>query len=155
VNAALAAREIEARFATVFYGVLGKAGDLVFSNAGHNPPVVLRRRDVVRRLETGGLMIGPFRDAVFAEETSALEAGDVLVVYSDGVTDAMAPDGEQFGEERLLACLSDRGGHSPETIRDQVLTAVREFAGDRPLFDDVTVLTVRYLGPTGGSPTTS
>ncbi len=155
VNAALAAREIEARFATVFYGVLGKEGELVFSNAGHNPPVVLRGRGVVRRLETGGLMIGPFRDAVFAEETSSLETGDVLVVYSDGATDAMAPDGEQFGEERLLACLTEPGELTPETIRDRLLGAVRVFAADRPLFDDVTVLTVRYLGPAPGNRTTS
>lgn len=146
VNEAIAAREIEARFATVFYAILGPTGDLVFTNAGHNPPVVLRRRNVVGRLETGGLMIGPFKGATFEEESSRLEPGDVLVVYSDGVTDAESADGEQFGEERLLDCL---GGPLPETaerVRDHLLDRVRAFAGERPLFDDVTVLAVRYLG---------
>lgn len=149
VNDAIAAREIEARFATVFYAVLGPGGELVFSNAGHNPPVVLRRRNVVGRLETGGLMLGPFKDATFEEESSRLEPGDVLVVYSDGVTDAESPSGEQFGEERLLECLGGPLPDSAEEVRDHLLGAVRAFAADRPLFDDVTVLAVRYLGPTG------
>jgi hypothetical protein len=147
VNEAVAAREIEARFATLFYAVLGSDGALVFSNAGHNPPVVLRRRDVVQRLETGGLMLGPFKEATFEEERSTLEPGDVLVVYSDGVTDAERPDGEQFGEERLLECLSGPPLASAEAVRDRLLDAVRAFASDRPLFDDVTVLAIRYLGP--------
>ncbi|HET9952676.1 MAG TPA: PP2C family protein-serine/threonine phosphatase [Candidatus Eisenbacteria bacterium] len=147
VNEAIAAREIEARFATLFYAVLGPSGELVFSNAGHNPPVVLRRRDVVRRLETGGLMLGPFKGATFEEERSMLEPGDVLVVYSDGVTDAEGPDGEQFGEERLLECLAGPPVASVEAVRDRLLDAVKTFASDRPLFDDVTVLAVRYLGP--------
>lgn len=148
VNEAIAAREIEARFVTMFYAILGPNGDLVFTNAGHNPPVVLRRRNIVGRLEKGGLMIGPFKDATFEEEQSRLEPGDVLVVYSDGVTDAESPSGESFGEERLLECL---GGPLPETaelVRDHLLDAVRLFAADRPLFDDVTVLAVRYSGPT-------
>jgi hypothetical protein len=154
VNDAIAAREIEARFATLFYAVLGPAGDLVFSNAGHNPPVVLRRRDVVRRLETGGLVLGPFKGATFDEERSTLEPGDVLVVYSDGVTDAESPDGEQFGEERLLQCLGGPPVESIEAVRDRLLDAVRTFAAGRPPFDDVTVLAVRYLGPSSPAPAT-
>jgi len=155
VNEAISAREIEARFATVFYAVLGRDGGLVFSNAGHNPPFVLRRRAVVGRLETGGLVIGPFKGAIFEEGSSLLEPGDVLVVYSDGVTDAEAPDGEQFGEERLLAALTGFDGESAEGIRDGLLDAVRTFAAERPPFDDVTVMAVRYLGQTQPSPTTS
>lgn len=155
VNEAISAREIEARFATVFYAVLGRDGALHFSNAGHNPPFVLRRRAIVGRLETGGLMLGPFKGAQFEEGMSRLEPGDVLVVYSDGVTDAEAPDGEQFGEERLLDALSRFDGESAEEIRDGLLGAVRTFVADRPPFDDVTVMTVRYLGRTTASPTTS
>ncbi len=155
VNEAISAREIEARFATVFYAVLGPDGALVFSNAGHNPPLVLRRRTVVGRLEAGGLMIGPFKDATFEEGSSVLEPGDFLVVYSDGVTDAESPGGEQFGEERLLAALGAFDGESAEEIRDELLGAVRTFVADHPPFDDVTVMAVRYHGPTRPSPTTS
>ena len=147
VNEAIAAREIEARFVTMFYAILGPSGDLVFTNAGHNPPVVLRRRNIVGRLEKGGLMIGPFKGATFEEEASQLEPGDVLVVYSDGVTDAESPSGEQFGEERLVECLGGPLPDTAEAVRDHLLNAVRAFAADRPLFDDVTVLAVRYLGP--------
>lgn len=155
VNEAISAREIEARFATVFYAVLGRDGGLLFSNAGHNPPFVLRRRAVVGRLETGGLMIGPFKGATFEEGSSRLEPGDILVVYSDGVTDAESPDGEQFGEERLLASLGGFTGETAEEIRDGLLDAVRAFVADHPPFDDVTVMAVRYHGQTPSSPTTS
>lgn len=155
VNEAIAAREIEARFATFFYAVLGRDGGLVFSNAGHNPPFVFRGRSLVGRLEIGGLMIGPFKGARFEEGSSRLEPGDVLVVYSDGVPDAEAPDGERFGEERLLAALSGLDGESAEEIRDGLLGAVRTFVADRPPFDDVTVMTVRYFGSNPSSPTTS
>jgi sigma-B regulation protein RsbU (phosphoserine phosphatase) len=152
VNEALAAREIEARFVTMFYAVLHPSGSFAFSNAGHNPPVVLRRRDVVKRLETGGLVIGPFKGAHFDEESGALDRGDVLVLYSDGVTDAEAPDGEQYGEERFLASLSGPQEESVEAIRDRVLESVRAFAADRAPADDLTVLVVRYLGPPVANP---
>ncbi|HEU4724397.1 MAG TPA: PP2C family protein-serine/threonine phosphatase [Candidatus Eisenbacteria bacterium] len=155
VNDAISAREIEARFATVFYAVLGRDGELQFSNAGHNPPFIFRGRTLVGRLETGGLMLGPFKGAQFEEGRSRLEPGDVLVVYSDGVPDAEAPDGERFGEERLLAALSGLDGESAEEIRDGLLGAVRAFVADRPPFDDVTVMTVRYHGSTSSSPPTS
>ncbi|MGE5176301.1 MAG: PP2C family protein-serine/threonine phosphatase [Hyphomicrobiales bacterium] len=146
VNEALAAREIETRFATVFYGVLGRDGTIVFCNAGHNPPVLLRGGRVVGRLEAGGLVIGPYKDARYEEESTRLERGDLLVAYSDGVTDAEGPDGEQFGEDRLLASLRSPDGASAEAIRDGLLDSVRSFAEGRPPFDDVTVLAVRYLG---------
>ncbi|HEX7077389.1 MAG TPA: SpoIIE family protein phosphatase [Candidatus Eisenbacteria bacterium] len=152
VNEAIAAREIEARFATVFYGVLDPGGELRFCNAGHNPAVLLRRERVVGRLEAGGLMLGPFRDAKCVEESCRLEPGDVLVVYSDGVTDAEAPSGEQFGEERLLECLTGPPHDSAESVRDRVLDAVRSFACERSPFDDVTVLAVRYVGPGADRP---
>ncbi len=155
VNEALAAREIEARFATVFYGVLAPDGSFVCSNAGHNPPLVIRGRDVVRRLEAGGLVIGPFKGARFEEEEARFETGDTLVVYSDGVTDAESESGEQFGEERLLACLAAAEASHAEEVRDRVLGAVREFAGARAPADDVTVLVVRYLGAPRRSPPTS
>jgi serine phosphatase RsbU (regulator of sigma subunit) len=147
VNEAVAAREVEARFATVFYGVLSADGNLVCCNAGHNPPLVVRGGDVVRRLEIGGLLIGPFKEAQFEDDTSRLEPGDSIVVYSDGVTDAEDERGEQFGEDRLLECLRGPSLRSAEAIRDRLLDAVRAFTGVRPPADDITVMVVCYLGP--------
>lgn len=97
----------------------------------------------------------PFKGASLEEGSSLLETGDILVVYSDGVTDAESPDGEQFGEERLLAALGGFTGESPEEIRDGLLGAVRTFVADHPPFDDVTVMAVRYHGQTSSNPTTS
>ena len=95
---------LKSRFATVLYGVLSRDGRLTYSNAGHNPPLIVGRRGV-RRLEQGGVIIGAFPDATFDEETVQLNPGDVVVVFSDGVTEAMNVDGAEFGEQRLLSSI--------------------------------------------------
>jgi serine phosphatase RsbU (regulator of sigma subunit) len=152
VNQALHRRGIETRFATIAYMVLTPDGRLVSCSAGHNPAYLLGRDGAVRRLEKGGLLVGPFGDAVYEEEAVALRPGDTLVLYSDGVIDAENPDGEQFGEERFSSLLSDGGpARTPEEILERVLDATRSFAAGHPPADDVTVLVVRYLG----SPATS
>jgi serine phosphatase RsbU (regulator of sigma subunit) len=147
VNQALYRRGIEARFVTIAYMVLTPDGRLVSCSAGHNPAYLIGGDGVVRRLEKGGLMVGPFEDATYEEEVVALRSGDTLVLYSDGVTDAESPSGEQFGEERLYTILADRGaGRTPKEILDRVLDATTSFAAGHPPADDITVLVVRYLG---------
>jgi hypothetical protein len=148
VNRALLRRAIEARFATLFYGCLDRAGKLISCNAGHNPGFLFRADGTMVRLEEGGLMVGAFDFASYAEEESVLAPGDTLVLYSDGVTDAEAPGGEQFGEERLLASLERTRTHSPAAILEALLEDVRGFVGDHPPADDVTVLVVRYADGT-------
>jgi len=155
VNRALLRRAVEARFATLFYGCLDGGGRLVTCNAGHNAGLLLRADGGIRRLEAGGLMVGAFDFAAYQEEESALVAGDTLVLTSDGVTDAEAPGGEQFGEERLLACLERARHATPATILEAVLGEVRAFAAGRPPADDVTVLVVRYGNGSAASPATS
>ena len=102
VNESLIRRALQSRFATVFYGTLSSTGLLTYANAGHNPPVLLTRNGV-RRLETGGLILGLFAQATYEQEAVQLEPGDVLVVFSDGVTEALNAEGGEFGEQRLLA----------------------------------------------------
>jgi phosphoserine phosphatase RsbU/P len=143
VNASLIRRSIQNRFATVLYGALRPDGRLVYSNAGHNPPVLLRR-DRVQRLETGGLIVGLFPHAEYEEETLVLEDGDLLVVFSDGVTEAFNAAGEEFGEARLLACLETHRGRSPAELLRQILLSVREFAASAAQSDDVTALVLKY-----------
>jgi hypothetical protein len=144
VNRALLRRAIEARFATLFYGCLDREGRLITCNAGHNPGFLFCADGSMLRLDEGGLMVGAFDFASYAEEKIALAPGDTLVLYSDGVTDAESPAGEQFGEERLLECLEGSRSQPPGTILDRVLEAVRAFAAGHPPADDVTVLVVRY-----------
>jgi len=143
VNRTLIRRAIQSRFATVVYGMLSPDGRLTYSNAGHNPPVLLGRGGV-RRLDKGGLILGLFPQAAYEEETLELEDGDTLVVFSDGVTEAMNAAGDEFGEERLLPCLDEHRGRTPEQLRDRILASVRTFAASAAQNDDVTALVLRY-----------
>ena len=90
-NDVLLRRALEARFATVVYAALTAAGTLTYCNAGHNPPLLIGKRGVLR-LETGGIVVGLFEHTTFDEQTSQLEPGDLLVAYSDGVTEARNPE---------------------------------------------------------------
>ncbi len=147
VNQALCRRGIESRFATIAYMVLSPEGRLISCSAGHNPAFLIGGDGGVRRLTRGGLIVGAFETATYEEETHALDPGDTLVLYSDGVSDAESPSGEQFGEDRLHSILTRGAARlDPEQILDQVLRATREFVADRPPADDITLLVVRYLG---------
>ena len=96
VNMALIRRAIESRFATGLYAIVRPGGALTYCNAGHNPPMVFTRTGV-KRLEKGGLILGLFEHATFEEETIALEPGDLMVTFSDGVTEALSAAGEEYG----------------------------------------------------------
>jgi steroid delta-isomerase-like uncharacterized protein len=145
VNAELVRRTVESRFATVLYGVLSCDGRLTYSNAGHNPPLIVGRRGV-RRLEQGGVIIGAFPDATFDEETVQLDPDDVVVVFSDGVTEAMNVDGAEFGEQRLLSSITDNRAFRPTALLECILAAVHEFSAGAEQSDDVTALVLRYTG---------
>lgn len=146
VNRVLNGRIVEGRFATVFYAVLSPDGKLLSCNAGNNHPYLVSRDGSVRRLEKGGLPIGPFDGATYEEEETTLRPGDTLILYSDGVSDAADANDEAFGEERLLRCLGPACGMEPEELIEHVLGEIRAFAADRPQFDDITLLVVRYAG---------
>jgi phosphoserine phosphatase RsbU/P len=145
VNQTLIRRSLDSRFVTVIYGALAADGRLTYSNAGHNPPVLLGRHGA-RRLETGGLFLGLFPQAAYEEETLALEPGDLLVVFSDGVTEALNAQGEEFEEERMLACLDAHRQCTPAELLECLLSTVREFAASAAQSDDVTALVLRYGG---------
>ena len=145
LNHGLFRRAIEARFLTTFYGILAPDGSFTYCNAGHNPPVLVMR-DGVRRLETGGVVLGLFEHAAFDEETLRLAPGDFIVAFSDGVSEALNACGEEFSDDRLLACLSVNRAGGPQEILDALLQEVRAFCGDAPQSDDVTIVMVRYDG---------
>lgn len=143
VNEVLVRRAVESRCATVLYGVLTCDGRLTYSSAGHNPPLLVGRRGV-RRLETGGLMLGAFKQATFEDETLQVDPGDVLVVFSDGITEALNGDGAEFGEERLLACVNAHHELAPGALLECLLDAVQQFAAGVAQNDDLTALVLRY-----------
>ena len=100
VNLALYRRGIESRFVTLMYGSLAADGRLTYCNAGHNPPLVVGQEDGVRRLECGGPIVGLFEGASYEEETVTLAPGDWLIVFSDGVSEALSADGRRVRRER-------------------------------------------------------
>jgi serine phosphatase RsbU (regulator of sigma subunit)/pSer/pThr/pTyr-binding forkhead associated (FHA) protein len=143
LNHGLFRRAVESKFLTTFYGMVAPDGTFTYSNAGHNAPVLVTRSGV-RRLETGGMVLGLFEHASFEEETVQLEPGDFLVVFSDGVSEALNPAGEEFTDERLLAAIDACRHEPPEKIVEGVLASVHAFAAGAVQSDDVTVLLVRY-----------
>jgi steroid delta-isomerase-like uncharacterized protein len=145
VNQALARRAIEARFATMFYGVLARDGLLRYCNAGHNPPALVGASGC-QRLDAGGLMVGAFKDAAFEEGAIRLAAGDTLFAFSDGITEAIDRGGDEFGDERLIAAVASAHALDVPALVDMVLDRVRQFTGDAPQADDMTALALRYLG---------
>jgi phosphoserine phosphatase RsbU/P len=146
VNAGIFRRSIAARFLTAFYCILEPDGGLVYTNAGHNPPIFLSQ-DGVRRLEAGGLVLGLFEGAEFEEERVTLRPGDLILTFSDGVTEAVNMAGEEFGDDRLIASFTARSNQSLQEILDGLMEDVRSFAGEALQNDDITMLLMRYDGP--------
>jgi sigma-B regulation protein RsbU (phosphoserine phosphatase) len=146
VNESLMRRALQARFATAVYATLSTDGQLTYCNAGHNPPVLLTRRGT-RRLDTGGLILGLFGHATYEQDTMRLDPGDLLIAYSDGVTEALNAEGQEFGDERLLGCIEHSRDQSPADLLDRLLSAVRQFASGAAQNDDVTAMVLRYGEP--------
>jgi sigma-B regulation protein RsbU (phosphoserine phosphatase) len=106
-------------------------------------------RSGIRRLETGGLILGLFPHATYEQETIQLDDGDTLVVFSDGVTEAQDSAGEEFGEQRLLPCIEACSSSAPGVLLDSILATVRTFSASAAQVDDVTALVLRYKRPSG------
>ncbi len=145
VNQAIIRRAIESRFCTAFYAVVQANGQMTYCNAGHNPPMLFTKTGV-KRLEKGGTILGLFELATFEEDTITVEAGDILVAFSDGVTEALSASGDEYGEDRLLACVDAAKGKSLQELLDGIFASVREFCTGAVQSDDVTALVLRYDG---------
>jgi serine phosphatase RsbU (regulator of sigma subunit) len=145
LNHGLFRRAIENKFLTTFYGVLAKDGSFTYCNAGHNAPILISGT-TVRRLETGGMVLGLFELASFEEETVQLHPGDVIIAFSDGVTEAMNEIGDEFTDDRLIASLAANRGRPPQELIDGVIKDVRAFCGEATQSDDLTILGVHFSG---------
>jgi sigma-B regulation protein RsbU (phosphoserine phosphatase) len=130
------------RFVTLFLCELDpSSGAMSFVNAGHNPPIVLRRGGKTEMLRGGGIILGVLRNAQYEAVSTRLDDGDVLVLYSDGVTEAESPaTGEQFGEQRLAEALWPAVSLSAEEMIARVREAVSQFAGSVSSSDDFTLV---------------
>lgn len=134
------------QFVTAVYGVLDAANRrLTYSNAGHNPPLLRRRNGSYRLLDTGGLLLGPFPETTYSEKQVTLESGDLLVLYTDGVTEAYRDEVGEFGLERLQQVLEASAGSSAREICESIVDVVSAFRATERVRDDLTVLVVRAL----------
>ena len=134
------------KFVTAFYGVLDcRNRVLTFANAGHNPPILRRADGSVEHLVEGGVALGVLPDARYEERPVALRPGDVLVLYTDGISEAESPGGEQFGGRRLEDCLARLHERSAQGILEGVIGEVRDWAAERGLNDDLTLVVVKVL----------
>jgi serine phosphatase RsbU (regulator of sigma subunit) len=145
VNNALLRRAIEARFATMFHGVVDQDGCLSYCNGGQEPPLVLGR-NAMAWLETGGPVLGLLPGATYEFDKVTLEAGDLVVICSDGVTEARNAAGEEFGRERLIEAMAGCHGSKPDAVLERLFQAVRVFSQGTPQGDDITGLVLRYRG---------
>jgi sigma-B regulation protein RsbU (phosphoserine phosphatase) len=133
------------RFATLFFGIYDdRTRGLRYVNCGHVAPLLLRASGELETLDPTATPIGAFRHWSCTEREVCLRPGDTLLIYSDGVTEAEAPSGEDFGEERLVRCLRDSHGQPPRSLVHCIVESVSEFShGSR--YDDVTVVAVTAL----------
>jgi len=126
------------KFITFFYGLLdAEKHTLSYTNAGHGAPLLVRSNGEIVRLDRGGMVLGVFPNTVYSEGSVAVHRGDRLVLYTDGVTEARNAEGEEFGEDRLIAEITMARALPPVLIKDRLLAAVTAF-GD--LHDDATLL---------------
>ena len=134
------------RFVTMFYAQVDPwRGEVTYVNAGHDSPLLLRRGGAVEVLEAGGLVLGVLRDARYEEGRVRLEQGDALVLYTDGAVDAADSSGAEFGVERVaeMARKALAENDSADSVAQQILNAIEEYATGSVRRDDVTIMVVR------------
>jgi len=132
------------KFATLWLGRLNPhAHELSYTNAGHNPPLLMRARGEVEFLEKGGIPVGVLGEAVYAEERLRLEPGDVLVLFSDGVSESTNEQGEEFGVARLVDVVRRHRELRAASLRDRIEEALSLFVGKARPADDITLLILK------------
>jgi phosphoserine phosphatase RsbU/P len=135
------------RYATFFYAQYDPARhELTYVNAGHNPPMLFHKRGAdweVTRLTTGGTVVGLLENFPYQEEKLVLEAGDLLVAFTDGISEAMNPADEEWGEERLAAAVRTRAGMKARGLLNALMDASDEFAAGAKQHDDMTLVVMR------------
>ena len=132
------------RFITVFYCAVNPAsGRVDYANAGHNPPVLVRADGAVEWLRDGGPILGVLPGIHYTASVTQMSAGDVLVIYSDGVTEAMTPEEFEFGEARLEEIVTEHRGGPARDLVSAIQARVTEWCGNAPPQDDLTVVVVK------------
>ncbi|MBS0286054.1 MAG: fused response regulator/phosphatase [Proteobacteria bacterium] len=147
VNNALAKDNANAMFVTTFYGTFNlKTGVLTYSNAGHNPPHIIRKGGAVESLtKNHGMALGVMDDLTYKDDQLQLNEGDLFFLYTDGVTEAENKDGGFYGDTKLLENLDKYRDLAASELINTIRTDITSFAAGWPQSDDITMLAIRYL----------
>lgn len=134
-------------FVTVYYSIFEHDGYVQCVNAGHNYPILYRAKDhIIEFLPKGGHPLGWFENIPLQTHEYQLDRGDIMVFYTDGLTEAENTQRQAYGEDRLADTILQSANGTAETIKDRILESVQAFVGDTPQMDDITLVVVRYIG---------
>ena len=136
----------EGHYATLIYTILSiRENKITYTNAGHNPPIVIRSDGSVQRLIGGGIVLGYLANEVYVQTTIPFNQGDTLFCYTDGLTEASDEEGVEFGEERLLQILQKNGNLNSYQLKNLILDEVGRFTNTKEFSDDLTIVIVKYV----------
>ncbi|MDO4497173.1 MAG: SpoIIE family protein phosphatase [Bacteroidales bacterium] len=146
-NDMLCDESVDNLFVTVFYGIYNLlTGEIDYTNAGHNPPYIMHKDGSIEQLPSAGnLVLGAFEGVPYMAGKTALQQGDALYMFTDGVTEAENADHAQFGEAKLEERLKEMCGKTSQEIIEKINQCVKDFAGDAPQSDDITQLVIKRL----------
>jgi sigma-B regulation protein RsbU (phosphoserine phosphatase) len=146
-NTLLAKESVNTMFVTVFYGIYNiRTGEVTYTNAGHNPPYLMKADGTIQALPySENLVVGAFDEFTYSEESTRLEPGDTLLLYTDGVTEAINVNEEEYGEKRLEAALKNLTQENCQQIINSVKDDVKAFTGEAEQSDDITLLAIKRL----------
>ncbi|MGE5543830.1 MAG: PP2C family protein-serine/threonine phosphatase, partial [Bacillota bacterium] len=146
VNNALCRDNDTGMFVTVFCGILEtRTGRIHYANGGHNPPYVVRQDGSVENLAAGGIALGVIEGVSYKPQELVLKEGELLVMFTDGVTEAMDRQGHMFTEARLMEVLQNRNETEAQEATQNILAAVRSHAGGAAQSDDITIMVLKFL----------
>jgi len=146
-NDFLAKDNPEAMFTTAFYGILNvKTGLFSYSNAGHNPPILLHDNEIITTESTHNPAIGVMEEIEYHSKEIQLQPNDLLLMFTDGVSEAQNIEDEEFGEERIHKVILENKSKSPESINAVLFSSLEDFRGSAQQFDDITIYSFRYKG---------
>ncbi len=134
------------KFATLFYGVLHPSENkITYCNAGHNEPILIDQSGIVSRLKEGGMVVGVLPDMPYEQKIIDFAVGSVLVVFSDGITEAMDLSEQEFGEERLISLVKENRNLSATDLIELIIKTVNDHVGNAEPMDDITLVIIKSI----------
>jgi len=144
VNCSLARRGTGSRFVTFFFGILDADGNCTYTNAGHNPPILVRKDGTMRFLTEGGMVLGLFPQAQYETQTVKMEPGDHVILFTDGVAEALNTKGEEFGDQRIRDLVKKQCRSKTQMILQCLKDELAAFSANTPQQDDITMMVIGY-----------